>query len=474
MLKVLAKESFVYGLGQAVTVSFGFLTLPFFTRVFDTTDYGVLSLIVSGNALFAVFVSLCLGTAYTRFYHAENENRERLTAVIFWFVFFYGGALTFLVLVGVITALSYFHESYLWLAVCIALISTFLSQISLVFGMVLRMRCKAKYYVIVSIVSTLAGTISSIIFVYADATLVNYFYGSLIGSAVSLIATIKAVKPTLTPYLSEIRTSIGPLLRFSIPLVPAGLSQFLNANMDRWMISYFQNMESVAVYSVAIKFSSVFAIFTSVVMFAFMPHSMKIIESEHSYASTQLDRVLGIVVLCGGIALVVFTMVVSIVLPMLVPKAYSAAVPLVGILAMSHLLFGYTYFSTLGSWKANHSSDYSIAIGVGVVANLFLNFILIPWLGIGGAAIATASSVGITVLVSFWISSKRYNFDFSYVNLIISTAIILNWCLYSYMSLGSHGHITGNLVLAAFLVVFGLLAFLGLPVLILAKKKLKP
>jgi len=57
-------------------------------------------------------------------------------------------------------------------------------------------------------------------------------------------------------------------------------------------------------------------------------------------------------------------------------------------------------------WVSEQGKMATAAIGLGLVGNIGLNMLLIPWMGLPGAVIATASGNGITVLLLFAINHR--------------------------------------------------------------------
>ena len=116
----------------------------------------------------------------------------------------------------------------------------------------------------------------------------------------------------------------------------------------------------------------------------------------------------------------------SFVANILAPSQFHDAKNVISILNLTNIVFTLTYFSTLGSWRVNKSHDYSISIVTGVFINLIVSFSAVPYFGIIGAAYANLIANIITVLVSFYLSSTRYQYNYSYwhITLQICAAIV--------------------------------------------------
>lgn len=427
MLKILAKESAAYGFAKIVIALLGFITLPLFTRVFSTTEYGQLALILNGTALLSIFIALSMETAYSRYFNDDRFDRSQLFNAIFWFRIGYGLALVATSLMITYMVLTQLSLDALFPASSTAIAAAYLGQLSGLLMMVARMRHAVGHYLAISLTGTMLGTGCSVLFVIYQPTLGSFFAGLLVGNLVAMLIgfRILGIRPTLTP--GGNRAAIRPILAFSLPLVPAGLSQYLMSSFDRWALATYLTPESVAVYTVGFKIASAMTLLTSVIMFAFLPHSMAIIQKDRAVASKELERLLRIFSLIACTGAIALTMITPFALPVLAPPAYADAAGLVGLFALANVFFSYTYFSTLGSLRVEKASDYSKAIGLGVLANIALNLALIPVAGALGAAVATVAAMALTAITSFVLSQLRYRFDYAFTRLFASSAITTLW-----------------------------------------------
>jgi O-antigen/teichoic acid export membrane protein len=221
--------------------------------------------------------------------------------------------------------------------------------------------------------------------------------------------------------------NLRPMLMFSVPLLPAAFAQYLLNYSDQWLLCVYSGTGAVGIYYIGIQVGSIVLMATSVVMYAFLPHSMRLIQEDIGHASAQLERLLRLLSMIFCVAAILLTAMGPHILQRFVPLAYHEASKVIGFIALGHVFFSYTYFSTLGSWRAGKSYDYSIAVVVGVVSNIALNLVYIPLFGIVAAAITTCFSMAIIVITSFILSAKRHEFNFSYGRLCATSALSFAW-----------------------------------------------
>ena len=181
-------------------------------------------------------------------------------------------------------------------------------------------------------------------------------------------------------------------LRFSLPLVVAGSISFLMGNADTFMIGYFLPSASVGVYNIAYTLAQLLTVFLSSLGFLAVPlfsqfHDSGDIEGFSSIYSTITKWA----VFATVPAFLVFFFFPNEAISLTFGVKYVG-----GSLALRIIAVGFFVSVLVG-----HAQSSLTAVGrtrfilygtvVASVLNVCLNFVLIPRMGIAGAAISTAT-----------------------------------------------------------------------------------
>jgi len=427
MFKQLAKESILYGAVKIITAGLTFLTIPFFTRVFSIEDYGTISLITSVSLLLPILYGLSLETAYTRYFNDPNFIPEVLLQDIVKFQTLYGIVIVTFGLIITYILLKWLDLYSIISPLAVVLISAFIVRYVALAQAYYRMKHDLGSYVSISLISSVVGALTSVGLVYYFGTISAYFVGMLTGAIISVCYASVRSRKLLDGVSKTQLSNIRILLSFSLPLIPAAIATYFNSSLDKWMLATYHSNVEVAIYTVGMSMASIATMGISILSIAFLPHSMKIIQKENDVANILLEKSLRYYSVIASIGVILLQLISILLVELIAPIEYTNAVSIVGYLAINAVFFGYTYFSTLGSWKAKRTSDYSWAIGLGVVLNLLLNFVLVPPFGIIGAAISTASGTLLTVIISFSLSHIRHKFMYSFGTLIITNLLVITW-----------------------------------------------
>lgn len=458
--KQLGKETLVYGFGSALTYIFPFLTVPIMTRILTPADYGVIEMLTTIFLFVGIFAACGTPSSLVYFFNKDTDpdDRKSLFSSVFWWNLLSVAVLS----VGVI-AFAYFEGWMLFGIQMTAVIVGFAAMKSVF--LTLQNRCHELFrqqhrpwvYVIIALMSGLFSVASVLLFwAFQDYGLNGYFVLSCMATVCVSIAAFFFAKDYLLFDFSGMKERFEKILRFGLPLLPGGIATyFLNA-ADRWAIVSFSSLEELGLYALAAKIGMMMTAVIAVFMMSFQPLSMKMIHEDHEKASRTLDFFFrGYFVVFYAMAF--FLMAVSpFLLKLLAPPDYARAIDGVGLLCLSAVMFGATYFTCLGAWKAEKTKLYSYSVLVAAPVNILLNILLVPEYGMVGAAGSTALAMAVLALTSFILSHKAYAFDFSLVRLLLLAVVgAATICFLSYLTVqGALGiTVTGLSIAVSFCVL---------------------
>lgn len=184
------------------------------------------------------------------------------------------------------------------------------------------------------------------------------------------------------------------LLRFSLPLFFSGVSFMILNNTDTLMLGYFASSEQVGFYNAAFLLMAFLAVFLNSFAVVFMPVLTGLIAREAAEEAENLYQLVTKWIFVTTAPMVItFFFFPSRVLTLLFPEAYGQAGRALAILAAAEFLH-----TTLGpneqaliAYGATRIHFFSYFAAA--VTNIALNAILIPRMGITGAATATGISL---------------------------------------------------------------------------------
>ncbi|MFQ5599001.1 MAG: polysaccharide biosynthesis C-terminal domain-containing protein [Candidatus Krumholzibacteriia bacterium] len=171
---------------------------------------------------------------------------------------------------------------------------------------------------------------------------------------------------------------------------------YLNLRLDIYLLNLFLLPREVGLYVVAVSVAQVLSYLPQTFGMLLFPRTMKSAQQEGERFTARLVRMNLWIMLVGGAGL-------ALVTPWLVPAVYGAefhdSLPALYVLLPAIIAMGYSVI--LGGFFFGRGRPLlvSISSGIALVTNIALNVILIPRLGIVGAAAASFLSYGSQALV---------------------------------------------------------------------------
>jgi O-antigen/teichoic acid export membrane protein len=211
--------------------------------------------------------------------------------------------------------------------------------------------------------------------------------------------------------------ALRQMLGFSLPLVFSSVGWVLASYLDRLAIKELLSFEDVAVYGVGFRIAGIVMLLMTGLQGSVSP----MIFAHHAAASTpgrvaQMFRLFSALalVLCGGLSVFAPELLWVFATP-----NYANAAQVTPALSLSLVLARFYIFAP-GLWLAKKTLLYAgINIAMGGI-NLGLNYVLIPYLGITGAATATLLSATATFGLVMFFSQRYYPVQHRFVPIVLT------------------------------------------------------
>jgi len=427
--KKFLSETAIYGLGIAISKGIGFLIVPVITRIFSPADYGIIDMLVTVGGISAVFMTLGLDSALS-FFYMEAKNKELNTSRVI------ASTLHIRILVGIVVILivvslaniinTYLFDNlisteYIYLITLTVFFGTMVSQSLEIFRLVF----KPWKYVLLSLTQSVGGALLILMFVaYYQYGINGYLYGLITANSFAMIIGFVSTNSyrkwhKIEPYLWK------KYIRFGLPLVPAGLLMLVMKWSDRWFIIKMMSTTDLGIFALGAKVSLVVTVMVEAFRKAWWPHAMDLI---HKKEGPEVISKLSLnYVLYASIFSVALTIIAPLIVDILAPPEYEQAKLIVGIYAWSSIFYGFFMVSLIGVFASKKTYLNIYAFAIGAALNVFLNYILIPTMGIVGAGIATSMAILISNIAAMIISSYYYPIKWRWKEMIL--LLVVSWGL---------------------------------------------
>ena len=415
----LSRHSLVYGLGAAVAQLTGFLLIPLYTRVLTPADYGVLSILTTTISVFLIMVPLGVTSGLSMAYFQNDDAESRRSALSSALLCLTGVAFLLMLLLQAaatpITRLLLGSQEYTP-HFRVAFLTVFLDSGIALCLLMLRIQEKSVRYAVIVLGQLLGMVLLNILMV---VLLRLGVLGILLSRAVTS-ALLYAIMVPRVVREAGLRLSLPRLrgmISYGLPYVPSNLASWIMTLSDRYFLRFLSTTGELGLYSLGFKFGMVMnVLIVRPFALAWGPFFWSVAKEERAprvYASVLTYFLL------GGVAVVLGLSVLSreALVLMATPRFYGAwkVIPFV---ALSYLLFGCFSIFSVGIALEKKTKFIPVITGVGAVANLALNALLIPGYGMMGAAAATLTAKALLPVGAFLISRRYHRIPYEWSRLL--------------------------------------------------------
>lgn len=400
--KKLIKNTGILFFGKMCTQIISFLLLPLYTSYLSTSEYGFVDLAFTYISLFAPVITLQLEMAVFRFLidtkKDEDKKKQIISTVILLLVII---SLLFIIIVSFIIMLFKIKYGFLLLInIILTIFSNMFLQIARGFG-------KTKNYSIGVFIISAFTIIFNVIFIAflkvgAIGLLISMAIATFI-SIVYLFLSLKIYKYIEKSLFSKKKTK--DLIKYSLPLVPNGISWWIINVSDRTMISSMLGTSSNGIYAVSNKFPTLFSNFTSIFNLAWTESASTNIDNENRdyYFSDIINNTIQIF---SSICILLIT-AMPFIFPILVNESYRQAYYYIPILLIASLVNSVVKLYS-GIYVAKKLTKQVMNTSlIAAVINIVINLIFIKKIGIYAACLSTLIAYT-TMMVYRYFDLKKY------------------------------------------------------------------
>lgn len=416
----------VYSLGSVMQKALSFAFIPIYTTFLTTKDYGIVAMMSVTVGLIGPFIRVPAASGFVRHYYTPGYEEKRkemffncvlyvLIQSALFAILFYCANHFFAKLILNDPKLNHIVKIYAFILLG--------SPVNELIISLLRIQKKAKLCIFVNLSKLIlsAGLIIYLLTIKKMGVLA-LVYGNLFTTYYGILILSFYVFGNMKFRLNS--KLMKPILSYGYPLVLSSLSLYLIEMGDRYVLRIYDSLSTVGLYSFAYRFAGVINIFLVIPL----KYAVNPIIFEKEKKADELRKFISRVCTYYYIIAVLVCLFLSVfsrdvIQLMAKKKEFWVAWIIVPVIAYSYVHYGLRDLFGKGMVMAKKSVHAGGIYVVAAVINLGLNFLLIPYFGVMGAAFATLSSYLCLGVLSAYYSFKFYNLKFELKRLLQITGV---------------------------------------------------
>ena len=428
------------------------ILLPIFTHFLLPEEYAVYTNLM----IFFSFASLIylLGiqqAIFSHFYDVKTEQYKfSLISSIFVILPILGFLLSCLIIIFrfelsqlVLRSADYAHLFY-YIAIILFFNTLFSISLSL-----LNIMEKSRNYAIISALQNVIVLLLIVLFSLNNKFSIDHYFiflaiASVIASLVGINQIYRILQKMKIPqkekkYFSKV--IVSSMLKFGIVMIPGTISMLILQASDRYMLAYLSanTMYDVGIYSAGYRIGMIMHFLVTLISLVYLPYAMKIAKESHAQ-STNRD-VFKYYIIFGSLFGAFIIMYSQEIFRFIIDSNYLTSYKIVFAGVISSFLYGIFNIVNINYYVRKKEGNITLAVLIGSILNIILNFALIPKYGIFGAGIASIIAYLFIVIfnysVAVYLYKIKYNVSLIFFGLLILTiaAFVNSYVIFSWISL---------------------------------------
>ncbi|PNR88801.1 hypothetical protein X925_05145 [Petrotoga sp. 9T1HF07.CasAA.8.2] len=385
------------------TKGIALLTLPIFTRLLSTTDYGIVSLFTSWAGIFSVIISLDLAwsTQRGKFEFKDDYNRYISSVVFLSLLIFSSFLLLFIIFSDFFSNITSLSKGLFFIMV---FHSYFQFMHNLSFAK-FQVEYKYKVVSIITIFSSIIGVLLSIYLIR------NFFVGSsylgrILGTFLpNAILSISFIFYFLLKGREFVNLNYWKYaLVFSVPFILHNISGIINAQFDRIIINQYLGPSETGIYSFAYNVGMIVSVFFMSINQAYIPYYLEKMENR------EYKKILFISKNYRNLFIIFYSVILFIspeIVKLMAEKSYWEGLGIIPYIFLAYF-FNFMYnFETNTEYYYKKTQYIPIGTMLAAAVNVILNYIFIPKYGYFAAAITTDISYFVLFVFHYLITKYK-------------------------------------------------------------------
>ena len=449
-MKILAKETAIYGISSIVGKFLNWMLVPLYTYVLQQqSDYGIVTNLYAWTALLLVILTYGMETGFFRFSNKEGENPQTVysTSLIALFT----------------TSLLFSVACVLWknpiaLALGYPSHSEFITLLGIVVAMdafasipfaYLRYKKRPLQFAALKLLFVFLNIVLNLFFLVLcpkiqDWAIISSWYDPNYGVGYVFVANILATAiqticliPAILEGFKGIKIRglqgvfswnlLGQMLRYSLPLLVLGVCGIMNQTLDRILFPFFYTgadaQTQLGIYGACFKVAMVMMMFTQAFRYAYEPFVFakhKDRESVEAYADAMKYYIIfSYMILLGMIFYLDL-------LKFIIAPSYWEGLKIVPIVLWTYIFQG-VYFNLSFWYKLTDKTQWGAYFSlIGVIITFGLQAIFVPRIGYVASAASSTVCFFILMLFSYFVGRKHLSIPYDLRRIGIYTGVVVS------------------------------------------------
>lgn len=394
------KASTFYLIGNLFNKGSAFLTVPIFTRILSTSDYGIITTYNSWISILSMIMGFAMYMGIRAAFIDYKEKIDDFMSVVTIFTLICSGIFFLLVGGGILLLNINVNHVLIYLCLIQGLASALIQNYSIYLMMQYRYKFRTALMILPNLLSVTVSVVAILFIVKKDLYMGRIVPTAIINVVFGMI-TIFCVLKKSHVCINRVYLKYG--LAISAPLVLHGIALNILSQSDRTMLTWLADASQTGVYSLIYNFSMIATVITTALDGIWVPwFTEKLQRAERNQINDMAVNYVNVMTY----AMIGVVLIGPEVVKLLASSRYWEGIIIIPPVVLSnYIIFAYTlYVNVEHFYKKTPYITINTLIAAGT--NLILNYLLIPKYGYVAAAFTTLFSYLLSFILHYQYAKK--------------------------------------------------------------------
>lgn len=439
-IKELTKDTAIYGVSTIIGRFLNFLLVPFYTHFISTSAMGVYGNIYAYIAFLNIIFIYGMDAAFMKYSSLaapEEKNKTFSSAYLAVILTTLLLSILLFLLRSPFNSLMEVPAAYSHLILYVVFI-VFFDTLALIPFANLRLERRAKKFAVIKLGNILLNLgLNLLFFIKLRMGIEAIFAANLIASTATFLVLLPEILPRLRGGIQG--TLLRRMLAFGLPYLPASLASIMVQVIDRPIVLRLTDLPTLGLYQTGHKLGIFMMLVVSMFQYAWQPFFLN--NAREKNAREIFAKVMTLFVLAASLLWAVVSLFIDLAAGWefaagrsLIARPFLPGLIIVPIILLAYLFNGIYVNLWAGIYIEEKTRYFPLITGVGALVNVAANLLLIPRLGIMGAALAVLASYLVMAALLHHFAQKFYPIRYEYGKLVrILAAVVATGLIYYFL-----------------------------------------
>lgn len=430
---VFLKSLVKFSVASWIQAAIALISVPIITRIFSPEEFGKINMFTLSVSILSILVGLAMDQSYVRFfkeYDSDSSRKKMLTQLISICSISYSVCISLIFIFGKSLSEYLFGEfNFLVIYICLPLM--ILATVVLLYqSLYFRMNENALGYGILSVLTVFSTKIFLVCAALIQPTYTLGILLTVIGTSI-LVFSYKLFYPQSFEInkLKLNKEQIVTYFKYSLPLLPVAIIVFLNRATIRLLLKDFVSYTALGIFTASITVAGLLQIIESGFRVYWTPFMYSNYKTENALIK-KIHSGITLIIISFSLLIILFSDLIFLLLG----EEYRSGKSIFALLLIAPVAYTISETTCYGIYINKKTRLQFYCTVFTFIANIIIGLLLIPSLGIFGAAITNAVGGLVFFISRTYYGLKEYNSAEKLSRTFIALGILIlcasiNYCI---------------------------------------------